>query len=82
VTEKTKVGLIGAGKNSRFYAEKITFCLPLVELAAVPDVFMKAAANRAADYQITTVSSPPNRSEQLNRSRSYLFQYRCPPPIY
>ncbi len=55
MTEKTKVGLIDAGKNGRGHAENITFCIPPVELAAVSDVLMKAAAKYAADYQIPTV---------------------------
>jgi myo-inositol 2-dehydrogenase/D-chiro-inositol 1-dehydrogenase len=55
VTEKTKVGLIGAGKNGRVHAENIALCTPPAELAAVSDVLMKAAAKYAADFQIPTV---------------------------
>ena len=55
MTKKTKVGLIGAGKNGRVHAENIALCIPQAELAAVSGVFMKAAAKCAADYQIPTV---------------------------
>jgi predicted dehydrogenase len=55
VTEKTKVGPIGTGKNDRGHAENIAFCISQAELAAVPDVFMKAAAICVVDCQIPTV---------------------------
>jgi myo-inositol 2-dehydrogenase/D-chiro-inositol 1-dehydrogenase len=52
MTERTQVGLIGAGKIGRVHAENLVFRIPEAELVAVSDVYLEASEQCAADYQI------------------------------
>ncbi len=59
MTTKINVGLLGAGRIGRVHAENLAYRIPEVNLAAVADVFLEAAENCAADYQIPTVTQNP-----------------------
>lgn len=55
MTGRTRLGLIGAGKIGRVHAENLAFRIPEAELVAVSDVYLEAAKQCAADYQIPRV---------------------------
>jgi len=56
MSNKIKVGLLGAGRIGRVHAENLAYRLPNVDLVAVADVFLEAAKKCAADFQIPTVA--------------------------
>ena len=55
MTGRTQVGLIGAGKIGRVHAKDLVFRIPEAEQVAVSDVYLEAAKQCAADYQIPRV---------------------------
>ncbi|MFQ5612146.1 MAG: inositol 2-dehydrogenase [Anaerolineae bacterium] len=52
---KLNVGLIGAGRIGRVHAENLAYRLPEANLAAVADVFLDAAEQCAADFEVPAV---------------------------
>lgn len=55
MTQKIRLGLIGAGRIGRVHAENLAHRLPQADLVAVADVFPEAAEQCAADFHIPAV---------------------------
>lgn len=55
--KKLQIGIIGAGRIGRVHAQSITNLVPEAQVAAISDVFVKAAEEVAADLGIPKVTA-------------------------
>ncbi len=61
MTNEVNVGLIGAGRIGRVHAEILAYRLPQANLVAVSDIFLDAAKQCAADFQIPSAYNDHRR---------------------
>jgi len=61
MTTRVNIGLIGAGRIGRVHAQNLAYRLPQAEIAAVADVFLEAAGQCAAEYNIPAVYQDPQQ---------------------
>lgn len=54
-TQKTNIGIVGAGRIGRVHAENIVHRIPNARLVAVADIFDEVAGQLASDFQVPSV---------------------------